>query len=225
MDLSPAFVFDLDGTLVDTAPDLLATVNVLLSREGRPSVATEDLLRLVGRGARNLISEAFKLTGEAIDPARIEALYEDFLADYSSHVADASRPYSGVVETLEALQKDGVRMGVLTNKPHGPSTLLLRGLGLNRFFAAVSGGGKRPWLKPDPRLFADIVSELGGPGAGVVIVGDSITDVQTARAAGVPVILLSYGYTPEPASTLGADLVLDDFREVPAAGRRLLGIS
>jgi phosphoglycolate phosphatase len=145
------------------------------------------------------------------------------LKDYESHIAAASRPFPGVVETLEALQRDGVRMGVLTNKPHGPSLLLLEALGLNRFFGAVSGGGKRPWLKPDPRLFTEVVAELGG--ADAVMVGDSITDVQTARAAGAPVILMSYGYTPEPASTLGADLVLDDFSEVPGAARGLLGIS
>lgn len=217
---SPAFIFDLDGTLVDTAPDLMATTNTLLSREGRRAVDDREMRRLVGRGARNLISEAFKLTGGAVDPARLEDLYDAFLKDYESHIADASRPYPGVVETLEALQRDGVRMGVLTNKPHGPSTLLLTALGLNQFFGAVFGGGKRPWLKPDPRLFSEIVAELGGTGA--VMVGDSITDVETARAAGVPVILMSYGYTPEPAATLGADLVLDDFREVPVAAAKLL---
>jgi phosphoglycolate phosphatase len=220
---SPALVFDLDGTLVDTAPDLMATTNTLLARDGRRTVDHADMRRLVGHGARNLISEAFKLTGAAVDPARLETLYDAFLKDYESHVAAASRPYPGVVETLEALQADGVRMGVLTNKPQGPSLLLLEALGLNRFFGTVCGGGKRPWLKPDPRLFAEVVAEIGGPGA--VMVGDSITDVETARAAGAPVILLSYGYTPEPASTLGADLVLDDFRQVPAAARCLLGIS
>lgn len=207
---------------MDTAPDLMTTTNTLLAREGRRPVDHGELRRLVGRGARNLISEAFKLTGAAVDPARLEPLYEAFLKDYESHIADASLPFPGVVETLEALQADGVRMGVLTNKPHGPSLLLLEALGLNRFFGAVSGGGKRPWLKPDPRLFAEIIAELGGPGAGALMVGDSITDVESARAAGVPVILLSYGYTPEPAATLGADLVLDDFREVPAAAAKLL---
>jgi phosphoglycolate phosphatase len=219
---SPAFVFDLDGTLVDTAPDLLATLNTILTREGRGPVATEVLRSLVGRGARNLICEAFKLTGEPVDPARLETLFDFFLADYASHIAAASRPFPGVVETLAALQADGVRMAVLTNKPQEPTALLIAALGLERYFGAVFGQGKRPYLKPDPRLFQDVLADLGGQGA--IMIGDSITDVETARAAGVPVILMSYGYTPQPATSLGADLVLDDFRAVPAAARRLLGL-
>jgi phosphoglycolate phosphatase len=222
--MSPAFIFDLDGTLVDTAPDLLATLNTILSREGRQPVEAEALRHLVGRGARNLISEAFKRTGAAVDAARLEGLLDDFLKDYGSHIAAASRPFPGVVETLEKLMSDGVRMAVLTNKPHGPTKMLIEQLGLERFFGAVFGQGRRPYLKPDPRLFEDVLAELGWRGDGAVMIGDSITDVETARAGAAPVILMSYGYTPEPAATLGADLVLDDFRDVPAAARRLLGM-
>jgi len=223
--MSPAFIFDLDGTLVDTAPDLLASLNTILSREGRPPVEAEALRHLVGRGARNLISQAFRQTGAPVDPGRLEGLFDDFLADYGSHVAAASRPFPGVVETLEKLKADGVRMAVLTNKPHGPTTMLVEQLGLERFFGAVFGQGRKSYLKPDPRLFEEVLAELGGRGDGAVMIGDSITDVETARAGAAPVILMSYGYTPEPAATLGADLVLDDFRDVPAAGRRLLGIA
>jgi len=219
---APAYVFDLDGTLVDTAPDLLATLNIILEREGRDPIEPQLLRRLVGRGARVLIAEAFRLTGDPLDPARLEELFDFFLADYTSHVAAASHPFPGVVETLERLKAEGVRLGVLTNKPHGPTAALVRELGLEAYFGAVFGQGKRPYLKPDPRIFADVLAELGG-GAGLMI-GDSITDVQTARAASVPVILMSYGYTPEPAAVLGADLVLDDFRQVPAAAKRLLGL-
>lgn len=221
---SPALIFDLDGTLVDTAPDLLATTNTILARDGRKPVGPEIMRHLVGRGARNLISEAFRLTGAPVEPARLEQLYEDFIADYASHVAAASRPYPGVVETLEALERDGVRMGVLTNKPHGPTNILIEQLHLAHFFGAVFGQGRRPWLKPDPRLFEEVLAELGGRGAGALVIGDSITDVETARGGGAPVILMSYGYTPEPAASLGADLVLDDFGEIPAAARRLLGM-
>jgi phosphoglycolate phosphatase len=121
------------------------------------------------------------------------------------------------------LKRDGVRMGVLTNKPHGPTMMLLEQLDLAHFFGAVFGQGRRPWLKPDPRLFEEVLAELGGRGGGVAVIGDSITDVETARGGRAPVILMSYGYTPEPATKLGADLVLDDFREVPAAALRLLG--
>jgi len=157
---SPAFIFDLDGTLVDTAPDLMATTNTLLAREGRRPVDHAELRRLVGRGARNLISEAFKLTGAAVDPAWLEALYEAFLKDYESHIADASRPIRAWWKRLRRLS--GRRAdGRLDQQAAWPVHPAAHGLNLNRFFGAVSGGGKRPWLKPDPRLFAEIVAELG----------------------------------------------------------------
>jgi phosphoglycolate phosphatase len=114
-------------------------------------------------------------------------------------------------------------MGVLTNKPQDLSMLLISKLGLDKYFAAIFGQGRVPYTKPDARIFQDVVREIGGAGAGALMIGDSITDVQTARAGRAPVILVSYGYTPAPASTLGADAVVDDFREVPAAVRRLLG--
>lgn len=219
---NPIFIFDLDGTLVDTAPDLLTSINWLLAREQRRALGEEELRRIVGRGAKNLISTAFAMTGEEVSGFEIEMLYRAFLKDYGSHVAAASRPYPGVVETLQALKADGVSMGVLTNKPHAPSVLLLDELGLSSYFGAVWGQGKQPYLKPDPRLFTGIVAELGGGPA--VMVGDSTTDVETARGAGAPVVLVSYGYTQIPASHLGADAVVDDFRETRTSGRQLLGL-
>jgi phosphoglycolate phosphatase len=215
------FIFDLDGTLVDTAPDLRAALNVLLLRAGRREVDAVEIRHLVGRGARNLIAQAFRETGAPRDPAGIDALYADFLKEYGARIADASRPFPGVVETLETLQKTGARLAVLTNKPHDSTLALLAALDLMRFFGAVDGAGRKPYLKPDPRLIADVLAELGGDGP-AIMVGDSITDVELARAAGIPVILMSYGYTPEPAATLGADAVLDDFRDVPDAAHKLL---
>jgi phosphoglycolate phosphatase len=222
---SPVYIFDLDGTLVDTAPDLLATLNIILAREGCGPIESAVLRKLVGRGARVLITEALKQHGRSVEPEYLEGLFRFFLEDYVSHIAAASRPFPGVIETLTTLKARGVRMGVLTNKPHEPTLKLIGALGLDGYFGAVFGQGVKPYLKPDPRLFEAIVKKLGGAGAGAVMIGDSITDVETARAAGVPVILVSYGYTPEPASSLGADLVLDDFRAVPAAAKRLLGVA
>jgi phosphoglycolate phosphatase len=218
-----ALIFDLDGTLVDTAPDLLDALNVVLMREGRRSVDHAALRHLVGFGARTLMAEAFKMTGGPAAPARVESLVGAFIAHYRSHIADTSRPYPGVEETLAGFQAEGARMGVLTNKPHELSVLLLAKLGLDKYFAAIFGQGRMPYTKPDARIFQDVVRELGGTGAGALMIGDSITDVQTAHAGGAPVILVSYGYTPEPARRLGADAVVDDFREVPVAVRKLLG--
>jgi phosphoglycolate phosphatase len=220
---SPALIFDLDGTLVDTDPDLLDALNVVLMREGRRLVDRAALRHLVGFGARAMLTAAFKMTGDELDPARQADIAAAYIAQYRAHIADSSRPYPGVEETLAAFQAEGMRMGVLTNKPHELSVLLMSKLGLDKYFAAIFGQGRMPYTKPDAPIFQDVVRETGGVGAGALMIGDSITDVQTARAGGAPVILVSYGYTPEPARTLGADAVVDDFREVPAAVRRLLG--
>jgi 2-phosphoglycolate phosphatase, prokaryotic len=216
------FIFDLDGTLVDTAPDLLSAVNWLLSREQRRALGDEEIRRIVGRGAKNLISTAFAMTGDEISGFEVEMLYRAFLKRYASHVAAESRPYLGVEESLTALKAEGFALGVLTNKPHDLSVQLLEELGLSPFFGAVTGQGRRAYMKPDPRIFTEIVEELGsGP---AVMIGDSRTDVETARAAGAPVALVSYGYTPEPAAILGADAVADSFAEAVAAARKLLGV-
>jgi phosphoglycolate phosphatase len=148
------------------------------------------------------------------------ALETIFLEHYRDHLADFSRPFAGVEETLARLKEDGVPMAVLTNKPHALARPLLERLGLSRFFPIVYGAGVRDYVKPDPRIFHDLVDELSngrGHGGRGVMIGDSVTDLQTARASSVPCILMSYGYTPVPAASLGADAVLDHFPQVPAA--------
>jgi len=218
--MTPALIFDLDGTLVDTAPDLLGALNAVLVDAGQPPVALADMRHLVGFGARALIANALERTGAAGEPQQIDAMKEAFLAYYRGHIAELTRPYPGVEETLAGLKADGARMGVLTNKPHDLTLLLMGKLGLDKYFAAVFGQGRMPYTKPDARIFRDVVEAVGG--AGALMIGDSITDVLTARAGGAPVVLVSYGYTPEPARTLGADAVVDRFSDVPEAARRLL---
>jgi phosphoglycolate phosphatase len=219
--MSPALIFDLDGTLVDTAPDLLGALNAILIAEGRPPVDHADLRHLVGFGARTMMAEAFKMTGAEMDAGRLPALIDSYIAHYRKHIAVASRPFAHVEETLASLKAQGARLGVLTNKPQELTDLLLPTLGLDRYFAAIHGAGRYGYNKPDARVFHHVVDELGGGKA--VMIGDSATDVATARAAGVPVILVSFGYTPEPARTLGADAVVDDFAEIPSAIRKLVG--
>lgn len=218
--MPPALIFDLDGTLVDTAPDLLDALNAILLREGRRAVDHADLRHLVGHGARIMLAEAFAMTGGAVDEARLHRLLDDYIARYESHVAVASRPFPGVEETLRELSGAGARLGVLTNKSQELTDLLLPALNMTRFFGAIHGAGRYGYIKPDARVFHHVVEELGGGPA--LMIGDSATDVATARAAGVPVIVVSYGYTPEPARTLGADAVVDDFADIPAAAQRLL---
>lgn len=214
-------IFDLDGTLVDTAPDLLGALNAVLAREGRRPVDLADLRHLVGHGARAMLAEAFLRTGEAAEPERLPGLIDAFIAHYREHIANASAAFPGVEATLAALAANGARLGVLTNKPHELAVPLLEALDLAKYFGAIHGAGRFSYNKPDARVFHHVVEELGGGQA--LMIGDSATDVATARAAGVPVILVSYGYTPEPAHTLGADAVLDSFGDISIAVRRLLG--
>jgi phosphoglycolate phosphatase len=215
----PALIFDLDGTLVDTAPDLLSATNAVLRSEGRRPVDPATLRHMVGFGARALIEQAMAATGAPVDPSRLPALIDIFLTHYRAHIADESVAFPGVVETLQKLTDAGRRLGVLTNKPQAMADLLLQALRLARFFPVIYGAGRMNYVKPDARIFHDVVRELGGePG---VMIGDSITDVATARAAKAPIILVSYGYTPEPAHSLGADVVTDDFAQIPELLRKL----
>ena len=221
MATGPALIFDLDGTLVDTAPDLLGAINFILEREGRKAVDMADLRHLVGHGARVMLAEAFVRTGAPLQPERMSGLMDEYIAHYRANIANRSRPFPGVEATLRRLSASS-RLGVLTNKPQELTDLLLPAVGLARFFGAIHGAGRMAVSKPDAAVFHHVVEELGGPGKGALMIGDSATDVATARAADVPVILVDYGYTPTPAAELGADAVTSDFADVPALVGRLL---
>ena len=222
MTLTPALVFDLDGTLVDTAPDILGALNAVLIAEGRRAMDRADLQHLVGHGARAMLAEAMLRTGGPAAPERLAGLMDAFIARYRAHIADESRPYPGVTPTLSAFRRERIRMGVLTNKPQELADPLLATLELAGYFGAIHGAGRFSYTKPDARVFHHVIKELGGTGPGAVMIGDSATDVATARAAGVPVVLLSYGYTPEPARALGADAVVDTFDALPEVIARTL---
>jgi phosphoglycolate phosphatase len=217
--LVPTLIFDLDGTLADTAPDLLGATNAVLSARDRPRLDLEHLRHMVGFGAVALITQAMEASGAPVTPDEMPALVEIFLAHYRDHIADGTRLFPGVSATLASLKKAGAGLGVLTNKPQELTDLLLPRLELDGIFTAVYGAGKKPYTKPDPRIFQDVVADIGGTKA--VMIGDSITDLNTARAAGAPCILMSYGFTPVPAKELGADVVLDSFAQLPDALRDL----
>jgi phosphoglycolate phosphatase len=220
--MRPAYIFDLDGTLVDTAPDLLFATNAVLRGAGRQTVDPETLRHMVGFGARSLITQAFAATGPQVDEADLPGLIDSFIVHYRANIAAESRPFPGVEATLKALTAEA-RLGVLTNKPQELTDLLLPAVGLDRYFGAIHGAGRLSVAKPDAAVFHHVMEELGGDEGGAIMIGDSLTDVKTARAAGVPVILVSYGYTPTPAAELGADAVTGDFTEIPTLAKRLLG--
>jgi len=215
----PALIFDLDGTLADTAPDLLGATNAVLASRGRPQLDLTSLRHMVGFGARALILQAMEASGEPITEEDLPPLVEIFLSYYRDHIADGSVLFPNVMETLAELKTAGARLAVLTNKPQELTDMLLPQLGMGSTFAAVYGAGRKSYTKPDPRIFQDVLADCGG-GPGVMI-GDSITDLNTARAAGAPCVLVSYGFTPVPAHELGGDAVIDDFAQLPQALRDL----
>ena len=223
--MTPTLIFDLDGTLADTAPDLLGATNAVLAARGRPRLDLDHLRHMVGFGAVALITQAMEASGAPVAQEELPALIEIFLAHYRSHIADGTRLFPQVTETLTALSSQGARLGVLTNKPQELTDLLLPRLNLDGLFTTVYGAGRKPYTKPDPRIFHDVVADIakthGDAGSTAVMIGDSITDLNTARAAGAPCILMSYGFTPVPAKDLGADIVLDEFAQLPQALRDL----
>jgi len=219
---APALIFDLDGTLADTAPDLLGATNAVLAARGRPQLDLEHLRHMVGFGAVALINQAMEASGAPVPEEEMPSLIGIFLDHYRHHIADGTRLFPDVVETLIALKTAGARLGVLTNKPQELTDLLLPQLNLTDLFTAVYGAGRKPYTKPDPRIFQDVVTDVfEGCGGPAVMIGDSITDLNTARAAGAPCILMTYGFTPVPAAQLGADMALDAFADLPKALRQM----
>ncbi|MFN9162048.1 MAG: phosphoglycolate phosphatase [Alphaproteobacteria bacterium] len=214
-------VFDLDGTLVDTAPDLTAALNAVLIRERLPPVPLERVRQMVGRGARVLIERALAWHRIPLDPTRTSELLQHFLTYSEAKIAVTSRPLECMETCVRSLSAHGHRIGICTNKPEHLSRKLIAELGLADLFPVILGADSRPWRKPDPRHLTDTIEALGGEASNAVLVGDSDTDARTARAAGVPVVLVSFGYTETPAGELDADAVVDHFRDLEAALVRL----
>jgi len=205
-------VFDLDGTLADTAPDLTAALNHALERMGRPPIPAEDVRHMVGHGARALLHKGLTATGECSE-ALVEEGFPLFLAYYEEHIADHSRPFPGVEQALAALEADGVAIAVCTNKLEGLTHRFLAAMGWEGRFASVVGGDTLPVRKPDPAPLQEAFARAGGLGP-LAFVGDSITDTDTAKAAGVPCVALSFGFSDRPAGELGADRLIDHWDEL-----------
>ena len=214
--------FDLDGTLVETAPDLIGTLNRMLGARDIPRMPVEAAQHLVGHGALALLRHGFQEAGAAWNEAKAPALLEEFLADYLANIAVHSRPYDGVVETLERLAARGAILCVATNKRTDLSVALIGALGLERHFAVVCGPDRVSARKPDGAHVREAVQMAGGDPARCVMVGDGAPDVQAAKAAGVPCVVVSFGYTPIPAAELGGDVLIDRFGELEEAIDRLI---
>jgi phosphoglycolate phosphatase len=220
---APLIVFDLDGTLVDTAPDLVATLNVILAGENLPPVSFEIARNMVGGGARVMLERGLTAAGAACPPGKLDQMEQDFIAHYAAHIADASRPFPDVEAALDQLRERGCRLAVCTNKLAWLSLRLLEALGLVGRFSAVCGPDTFGMAKPNPEILHRTIARAGAETASVVMVGDSITDVATARAAAIPVIAVDFGYSETPVSRLSPDGVISRFTDLPDAIFDLLG--
>ncbi len=222
MSLPPIAVFDLDGTLAETAGDLIGTLNALLTREGLPELPLAEARDLIGAGAKALIARGFAVAGATLTPERHDQLFLDFIAHYGRHICEKSYLYPGLVEALDRLEAEGFRLAVCTNKVEGLAVDLLEKLGIAGRFAAICGRETFPFHKPDPRHITQTIARAGGDPARAVMVGDSRADIDAAKAAGVPVVAVTFGYTDTPVDQLRPDRVISDFAELVGAVEALM---
>jgi phosphoglycolate phosphatase len=212
---APTIVFDLDGTLVDTAPDLIATLNTILAREGLPAVAFATARNMVGGGARHMIARGLAAAGMTRTAGEIEALCGQFIDHYAAHIADHSRPFPGVEAALDALASGGCRLAVCTNKLEWLSLKLLGALGLADRFAAICGADTFGVQKPDAAILRGTVARAGGDTDAAIMVGDAITDIAVARAVGIAVVAVDFGYSETPVAELHPDRIVSSFERLP----------
>ena len=214
MQKPPILIFDLDGTLADTASDLVATLNIILTREGLPGVPLAKARKLIGAGAKALIQRGFAEDGRELAVDKLERLYGDFVTHYEAHIADESRLFPGVEAALDRFSAAGYALAVCTNKLEHMSHLLLGALGVADRFRAICGQDTFGIPKPDRRIFDGTVARAGGDPAQAIMIGDSATDIQTARAAEAPVVAVDFGYTDAPIETFTPDRIISHFDEL-----------
>jgi phosphoglycolate phosphatase len=216
-------IFDLDGTLVDTAPDLIGTLNVVLDREGLPIMPYDEARALIGAGARSMLERGLAAVGRPA--ADIDHLYEHFVAHYADHLADGSRPFPGVEAALDVLAGRGFTFAVCTNKLERLAMQLLKSLGLAGRFAAICGQDTFAVQKPHPEALLGTLRRAGGRLDQAVMVGDSQIDIATARAALMPVVAVDFGYTEIPVKDLEPDKIISHYNHLPDVVEMLLQAS
>ena len=214
---APTIVYDLDGTLADTAGDLMGALNAVLTQEGLAPLPVENARSMLGAGGRALIARGCAASGRELTPLKLEALFGDFLAHYNSHICERTRLYPGVDAALTAFAQAGWRQAICTNKMERSAKLLMQKLGVAERFAFICGQDTFGVGKPDPKPLLGTIAAAGGVSDRAIMVGDSITDIKTARAAGLPVIAVDFGYTDVPVAELGPDRVISHFDKLEAA--------
>jgi phosphoglycolate phosphatase len=215
-------VFDLDGTLIDTAPDLIGALDHVLAQHGLPSIPFETARNMIGGGSKLLVKRALSADGRGGSAGELDRIYADFIAYYAAHIADRSRPFPQLEATLCALSVAGHRLAVCTNKLELLATRLLTELKLARHFVAICGQDTFGVQKPDPKMLQATIACVGGTLTNAIMVGDSGTDIRTARAADVPIIAVDFGYSEVPIATLRPDRIISSFAELPDAVAAIL---
>lgn len=216
-------IFDLDGTLLHTAPDLIASLNHVMDLSGHPHVRFEDITWLVGQGALAMIERAWSLHGHPASPEQLATAFEAFLVHYADNMPGKSQPYPGLIAALDRLQTAGMRLAVCTNKTERLARRLLDGLGLTSRFAAITGGDTFAVKKPHGDHILGTIERAGGTVGSAVMIGDSINDILAAQNARVPAIGVPFGYSDKPVETFKPDLVIGHFDKLePALIERLI---
>ena len=210
-------VFDLDGTLVDTAPDLAAATNHVLTRFALPAVDESEIRQYVGNGALAMIRGALRAHGRTVDDAELMDLFEMFITHYAANIANTSRPYPGVIAALDAFSARGAKLAVCTNKLEVHARLLLDTLDMSRHFQALTGRDTLTVCKPDPRHLTGTIDLARGDSARAIMIGDSETDIATAKAARIPVVAVDFGYATEPVSTYAPDVIISHYDDLAVA--------
>lgn len=206
-----AVIFDLDGTLVDSARDLTAALNHVLRQAKRPEIEISRVRHLVGDGARSLITKGFSESGILPDKAEIDAILQDFLDYYLENITAQTIIFPGVVKVIEELAERKIPMGLCTNKAIRLTEKLMTEIGLSGYFSAIVGGDSFDYRKPDPRHLTSTLERMNCPVSNAVMVGDSANDIIAAKAADIPVICVSFGYSKIPVSKLGPDIIIDHY--------------
>ena len=214
---SPLIVFDLDGTLVDSAPDLIDTLNVIIGREGLAPIPLERGRKYVGRGGKFMLRRGLQAGGMEVSDARLDEMFSAFLAYYDNHLTTKTRFYPGAETALDALSAAGHGLAICTNKIEKPSRKLIGELGATARFRAICGQDTFAVCKPNGAALRLTVEKAGGDPARAIMVGDTETDVLTAKDAGLPVIAVDFGYAPEPVASYHPDVIVSHFDELCAA--------
>jgi phosphoglycolate phosphatase len=214
--------FDLDGALVHTAPDLMGALNALLAEEGLPPLPMTAAPSIVGKGARVMIERGFAAAGAPLDPDRTAGLFDRYIALYLGRIADESRAFEGAIEAMDALAAEGATLAICTNKRTDLAVALLDALDLTHRFAAIVGADLAPKPKPDGSHLLHAIALAGGDPKRALMIGDSINDVLAARSAGIPMVLVSFGYTDTPPAEMDRDVLIDRFDELYDAALQLI---